>query len=71
MALTATATPQAVLDIRQSLRVENSALFISSFVRSNLSYDVMPKSAANFRKLVDVLKASYPRSSGIIYCLSR
>lgn len=71
MALTATATPQAVIDIRQSLKIDNSAFFISSFVRSNISYDIMPKSAANFRKLIEHLKVNHSRSSGIIYCLSR
>lgn len=45
--------------------------FISSFVRENLKYDVMPKGPRSLFKLVDRMKALYPGKSGIVYCLSR
>lgn len=71
MPFEATATPQTVIDIQHSLKINNCAMFISSFVRSNLQYDIFPKSAANFKKIIDMLKTKYKSDSGIIYCLSR
>uniref|UniRef100_A0A0N4U5Q7 ATP-dependent DNA helicase n=1 Tax=Dracunculus medinensis TaxID=318479 RepID=A0A0N4U5Q7_DRAME len=71
MALTATATPKIVTDTCDHLSISNSKLFISSFVRENLKYDVMPKGPRSLFKLVDRMKALYPGKSGIVYCLSR
>lgn len=71
LALTATATPKTVIDMRKNLQIDNSHLFISSFVRSNLRYDLVPKSAASFKKNMETLKEKYPNDSGIVYCLSR
>ncbi|CAD5215694.1 unnamed protein product [Bursaphelenchus okinawaensis] len=69
--LTATATPNAVIDIRKVLRMSRSKLFISSFVRSNLIYDQVPKNPKSFQKVMALLKNKYPKQSGIVYCLSR
>lgn len=71
LALTATATPKTIIDIRRLLGISNAKMFISSFVRSNIVYEVVPKSAAVFRKLINYIKQRYSASSGIIYCLSR
>lgn len=71
VALTATAPPNTVVDIRRILGMQQCRLFISSFVRDNLVYDILPKSAPMFKKVVDVLKSKYRDSSGIVYCLSR
>ncbi|CAD5221640.1 unnamed protein product [Bursaphelenchus xylophilus] len=71
IALTATATPNAVIDIRRILRMSKSKLFISSFVRPNLIYDLVPKNPKSFQKVMNLLKNKYPNQSGIVYCLSR
>ena len=68
LALTATATPEVIADIRDKLRFRESNLFQTSFVRPNLIYTV--------RKVEDkqkyILKvAEQIRGSGIIYVRSR
>ncbi|VDK71383.1 unnamed protein product [Litomosoides sigmodontis] len=71
MALTATATPKIVTDTRVHLAIQQSKLFISSFVRTNLKYDVIAKGPRSLVKVMDRMKILYPGKSGIIYCLSR
>ncbi|KAI6231106.1 DNA helicase [Aphelenchoides besseyi] len=71
IALTATATSRTAMDVCRLLGMINSKMFISSFVRENLVYDLVPKSAAQFRKVAEMVKNRYPHSSGIIYCLSK
>ncbi|HRI80773.1 MAG TPA: RecQ family ATP-dependent DNA helicase, partial [Cyclobacteriaceae bacterium] len=43
IALTATATPKVQLDIQKNLQMEEADVFISSFNRKNLYYEVRPK----------------------------
>ncbi|CAO4373190.1 unnamed protein product [Caenorhabditis nigoni] len=71
IALTATATPKIVTDARDNLKMQNSKLFISSFVRDNLKYDLIPKAAKSLINVVEKMKQLYPGKSGIVYCLSR
>uniref|UniRef100_A0A1I7WC35 DNA 3'-5' helicase n=1 Tax=Heterorhabditis bacteriophora TaxID=37862 RepID=A0A1I7WC35_HETBA len=71
IALTATATPKIVTDTRDHLSIPNSKLFISSFVRTNLKYDLIPKASKTLISVVEKMKQLYPGKSGIIYCLSR
>uniref|UniRef100_A0A1I7T0U9 ATP-dependent DNA helicase n=1 Tax=Caenorhabditis tropicalis TaxID=1561998 RepID=A0A1I7T0U9_9PELO len=71
IALTATATPKIVTDARNNLKMQNSKLFISSFVRDNLKYDLIPKAAKSLVNVVEKMKQLYPGKSGIVYCLSR
>nr|CDJ94788.1 DNA RNA helicase and RQC and Helicase RNase D C-terminal domain containing protein [Haemonchus contortus] len=71
MALTATATPKIVADTRDHLGIVDSKLFISSFVRSNLTYEVVPKMAKTFENVINRMKQLYPGKAGIVYCLSR
>ncbi|CAI2349835.1 unnamed protein product [Caenorhabditis sp. 36 PRJEB53466] len=71
IALTATATPKIVTDTRNNLKMTNSKLFISSFVRDNLKYDLIPKAAKSLINVVEKMKQLYPGKSGIVYCLSR
>ncbi|VDM99104.1 unnamed protein product [Thelazia callipaeda] len=71
MALTATATPKIVTDTRVHLAIQASKLFISSFVRTNLKYDVIAKGPRSLIKVMDRMKILYPSKSGIVYCLSR
>ena len=44
IALTATATPKVQLDIQQNLKVSDAKVFITSFNRKNLYYEIQPKS---------------------------
>uniref|UniRef100_A0A913HEQ6 ATP-dependent DNA helicase n=1 Tax=Strongyloides stercoralis TaxID=6248 RepID=A0A913HEQ6_STRER len=71
MALTATATPKIVTDTKRLLGIELSKLFISTFVRPNLQYDVVEKSLPNTKKLLDNLFKKYPTGSGILFCFSK
>ena len=69
IALTATATKKVRQDIMKNLKINEGKLFIDSFNRSNLFYEIKPK--------LDVIKQIIQyinekgEASGIIYCLSR
>ncbi|MEG1498739.1 MAG: DNA helicase RecQ [Bacteroidales bacterium] len=70
IALTATATPKVQKDIQKNLGMMDSKVFITSFNRENLYYEVRPKTKEIDREIVKFIKAN-PNKSGIIYCLSR
>ena len=70
IALTATATPKVQSDIQKNLAIEKADVFISSFNRSNLYYEVREKTKDVDKEIVKYIK-SHPNKSGIIYCLSR
>ncbi|MCX6723049.1 MAG: ATP-dependent DNA helicase, partial [Candidatus Staskawiczbacteria bacterium] len=69
IALTATATEDVRNDIIKQLCFEKYKIFISSFNRPNLSYEVLPKKDSFFSILG--LVHEYKNSSIIIYCFSR
>jgi ATP-dependent DNA helicase RecQ len=69
IALTATATEKVREDIVKQLALPQPNIFISSFNRQNLSYEVLPKKDS-FKTILSLL-ASYPNESVIIYCFSR
>jgi len=69
IALTATATPKVQQDIQKNLKLENAKLFLDSFNRENLYYDIRPK--INVEKEIIKFIKQHPGKSGIIYCLSR
>ncbi len=69
IALTATATPKVQIDIQKNLQMEEADVFISSFNRQNLYYEVRPKKETK-KQLIKFLK-EHKGKSGIIYCLSR
>jgi ATP-dependent DNA helicase RecQ len=69
IALTATATPKVQLDIQKNLQMEEADVFISSFNRKNLYYEVRPKKETK-KQLIRFMK-EHKGKSGIIYCLSR
>jgi len=72
IALTATATPKVQSDIVKNLELRKPKIFISSFNRTNLYYEVLPKI-----KKEDTLKSivrfivTNKGKSGIIYTLNR
>ena len=69
VALTATATPKVQLDIKKNLGMDDANIFLSSFNRPNLYYEVRPKVNAK-KQLIKFIK-DHKGKSGIIYCLSR
>ncbi len=70
IALTATATPKVQSDIQKNLKIEKAGLFISSFNRPNLYYEVREKTKDVEKDIVKYIK-SHNGKSGIVYCLSR
>ena len=70
IALTATATPRVQHDIQKNLGMIDASVFKSSFNRSNLYYEIRPKTANIDREIIKYIKSNEGKS-GIIYCLSR
>ena len=70
MALTATATPKVQKDIQKNLGMADASVYISSFNRQNLYYEVRPKTKNVDRDIVKFIRDNSGKS-GIIYCLSR
>ena len=72
IALTATATPKVQSDIIKNLDLRDPNIFISSFNRPNLYYEVLPKikKAQTDENIVRFIKSMGGRS-GIIYALNR
>ncbi len=72
IALTATATPKVQSDIIKNLDLRNPNIFISSFNRPNLYYEVLPKikKAQTDEHIVRFIKGTKGKS-GIIYTLNR
>ena len=70
IALTATATPEAIEDIAISLKMRKVNRFIKGFNRPNLSY-ICENSEINKAPRVAALCQDYPAASTIVYCGSR
>ncbi len=72
IALTATATPKVQDDIVKNLELQNANIFIDSFNRANLYYEIVPKGSKeqtlkSIVKFINTMKGK----SGIIYTLNR
>ena len=70
IALTATATVKVQKDIMKNLEILDAKVFKSSFDRSNLYYEVRPKTKDVVKDIIKYIKSN-PGKSGIVYCLSR
>ncbi|MEL6388652.1 MAG: DNA helicase RecQ [Bacteroidota bacterium] len=72
IALTATATPKVRTDIVKNLAMKDPNVFISSFNRTNLYYEVRPKfnKDQTIKQIVQIIKQN-KGESGIIYVQSR
>lgn len=72
IALTATATPKVQSDIVKNLGLQDPNIFISSFNRANLYYEIRPKRTKDFaiKQIVKFIKEN-GKKSGIVYCLNR
>ncbi len=73
IALTATATQRVRTDILQQLRLNDPTIYVSSFNRQNLYYEVVQKSKKAYHQLLMRIKQHQgeDKGAGIIYCLSR
>jgi ATP-dependent DNA helicase RecQ len=72
IALTATATPKVQSDIEKNLGLREPNVFISSFNRANLYYEVQPKiNVEQTNKSIVRFIQNYKGKSGIIYTLNR
>jgi len=72
IALTATATPKVQSDIVKNLGLRNPDIYISSFNRSNLYYEIQPKIKKDdtVKSIVKFISQNKGKS-GIIYTLNR
>ncbi len=72
IALTATATPKVQSDIVKNLGLRNPNIFISSFNRPNLYYEILPKvkKEQTIKSIVRFISQNKGKS-GIIYTLNR
>lgn len=72
IALTATATPKVQSDIVKNLGLREPAIFVSSFNRPNLYYEIQPKvNLDQTNKSIVRFIQSHKNKSGIIYTLNR
>jgi ATP-dependent DNA helicase RecQ len=72
IALTATATPKVQSDIVKNLGLKEPQIFISSFNRANLYYEVLPKiNLEQTNKSIVRFIQQHKNKSGIIYTLNR
>jgi ATP-dependent DNA helicase RecQ len=72
IALTATATPKVQSDIQKNLDITDGNIFISSFNRDNLYYEIRPKTSLEQtqKSIVQIIRGMKAQS-GIVYVLSR
>tara|TARA_X000000950_G_C13909518_1_gene658400 strand:- start:611 stop:2494 length:1884 start_codon:yes stop_codon:yes gene_type:complete len=73
LALTASATPKMIDDIKNLLKLENSKLVISSFYRSNLDINIIKKFnfEIDFKEIYNLLQKLEDGDRAIIYCKTK
>ena len=70
IALTATADNATRADIQHYLDLTDARLFVSSFNRPNIDYQVIEKNNGK-KQLLQFIRSQMSRENGIVYCLSR
>ena len=70
IALTATADQQTREEIARRLQLEDGRLFVSSFDRPNIRYQIVEKGTGR-KQLLDFIETDHPGDAGVVYCLSR
>jgi ATP-dependent DNA helicase RecQ len=70
LALTATADKPTRKDILERLCLTDGRTFVARFDRPNIHYGILIKEEPR-KQLLQFIKTSHPRDSGIVYCLSR
>lgn len=71
MALTATATPNVIVDIKHNLGIDQCKVLCQSFNRPNIFYTVLNKEKGIIEMIANLIKSRFHDKSGIIYTLSR
>lgn len=71
MALTATATPNVIVDIKHNLGIDQCQVFSQSFNRPNLYYEVRRKEKGTIDLIGELITNKYHGKTGIVYTLSR
>lgn len=73
MALTATATENVKVDVKDNLRIKGCEVFTQSFNRPNLTYNVLRKEKGKrvVDDIADIINGKHSRQCGIVYCLAR
>ncbi|KIH90354.1 DNA/RNA helicase [Sporothrix brasiliensis 5110] len=71
MALTATATPNVIVDIQHNLSIGNCQVFSQSFNRPNLYYEVRVKGSGCIDNMAEMIRTDYNGQTGIVYTLSQ
>ncbi len=71
MALTATATPNVIVDIKHNLSIDGCKVFSQSFNRPNLYYEVREKGKGCVDSIGELINAQYSGQTGIVYTLSQ
>lgn len=70
ISLTATADEKTRKDICQQLLMKDTNVFVSSFDRPNIKYNILDR-FDEMKQLSDFIKTHHPEDTGIVYCLSR
>jgi len=70
LALTATADKPTRKDIVERLHLADGRTFVAGFDRPNIHYSIQLKQNAQ-KQILQFIRESHPRDSGIVYCLSR
>jgi ATP-dependent DNA helicase RecQ len=70
LALTATADPLTRREIQKNLGLEGAPVFVSSFDRPNLRYEIVLKEGGR-GQLLNFIRTRHLGEAGIVYCLSR
>jgi ATP-dependent DNA helicase RecQ len=70
IALTATADAATQAEIIQRLQLGKAQVFVSSFDRPNIRYQIVEKASAR-NQLLSFIHAEHVHDAGIVYCLSR
>ena len=71
IALTATADETTRDEIRKRLQLEDARLFISSFDRPNICYNIAEAQSNSRTALLRFIQNEHENDCGIVYCLSR
>ena len=71
LALTGTATHKVREDVVKSLKMRQPLIFLSSFNRPNLFYQVKTKTSNTIVDIASLIKQKYMNSSGLIYCVTK
>ena len=73
LALTATATPKIISDIKNILNLNNPKIVMSSFYRKNLNINILKKDGINkdLKKIVKLIKNIDKKDKIIIYCKTK